>query len=95
MRARVTAEDDESVPVEAARLTVTLGDGTTLSEHVRHGRGTPGRPMSDAELDAKVRDLAAFGAPNLDIDRVIAGIRGIEKTPDAAALIGALRLAGE
>ena len=46
-----------------------LADGTTQSEHVRHGRGTPGRPMSDAELDAKVRELVAYGAPFVDADR--------------------------
>jgi hypothetical protein len=31
--------------------------------HIRHGRGSPGRPMSDAELDGKVRELITYGAP--------------------------------
>jgi len=50
LRAKVAVEEDESVPVEAALVTLRLTDGTSLAEHVRHGRGTPGRPMSDAEL---------------------------------------------
>jgi 2-methylcitrate dehydratase PrpD len=57
LRAKVATEEDESVPVEAALVTIRLTDGTSLTEHVRHGRGTPGRPMSEDELDAKVREL--------------------------------------
>ena len=63
LRAKVVFEEDAAVPVEAAIVELRLADGTHLTEHVRHGRGTPGRPMSDDELDAKVRELAAFGAP--------------------------------
>jgi 2-methylcitrate dehydratase PrpD len=78
LRAKVAVEDDDSVPVESALVTLRLTDGTSLTEHVRHGRGTPGRPMSDGELDAKVRGLAAFGAPGFDAPGLIAALRAIE-----------------
>jgi 2-methylcitrate dehydratase PrpD len=87
LRARVSFAEDPNVPVEAAIVTVHLADGGTLTEHVRHGRGTPGRPMSDAELDAKVRELAAAGAPDVDSPGLIAAIRGIEAEPDAARIL--------
>ena len=64
LRARVVFEEDPAMPVESATVTLHLADGTELSEHIRHGRGTPGRPMSDAELDTKVRELAT-SAPRL------------------------------
>ena len=70
------------MPVESAIVTMHLADGTSFSEHVRHGRGTPGRPMSDDELDAKVRELVAFGAPFVDAAGLIAAIRGIEDEPE-------------
>src|SRR6185437_5680506 len=54
LAAKVEAVADDTVPVESAYVTVHAG-GRTYEEHVRHGRGTPGRPMSDAELDDKVR----------------------------------------
>jgi 2-methylcitrate dehydratase PrpD len=87
LRAKVAVEKDEGVPVEAAHVTLILDDGARFAEHVRHGRGTPGRPMSDAELDAKVRELIAFGAPGVDAAGLIAAIRAIEGEADAARIV--------
>jgi len=87
LRANVTAEDDSSIPVEAAVVEVRLSDGSSLSEHVKDGRGTPGRPMSDLELDAKVNECAAFGAPFVDVPALIAAIRDLETLGDAAHIM--------
>src|SRR5579862_5780940 len=87
LRARVTAADDPSIPVEAAVVEVRLADGSTLTEHVKDGRGTPGRPMSDIELDAKVGECAAFGAPLVDVPALIKAIRDIETLGDAAHIM--------
>jgi 2-methylcitrate dehydratase PrpD len=87
LRAKVRVEEDDSVPVESALVTLRLDDGTTLTEHVRHGRGTPGRPMSEDELDAKVRGLAAFGAPDVDAAGLIARFRAIEDETDVARIV--------
>jgi 2-methylcitrate dehydratase PrpD len=86
LRSRVVFEEDRAMPVEAATVMLRLADGTAHSEHVRHGRGTPGRPMSDAELDAKVRELAAYGAPFVDAAGLIAAVRGIEDEADPTRL---------
>ena len=87
LRSRVVFEEDPAMPVELATVTLHLADGATHSEHVQHGRGTPGRPMSDAELDAKVRELAAYGAPFVDAAGLIAAVRGIEDEADPTRLI--------
>jgi 2-methylcitrate dehydratase PrpD len=87
LRAKVAVEEDEGVPVEAALVTLVLDDGSRLTEHVRHGRGTPGRPMSDAELDAKVGELILSGAPHVDAAGLIAAIRGIPGETDAARIV--------
>ena len=87
LRARVAFEKDPAAPVESASVTVHLADGTAHSAHVRHGRGTPGRPMSDDELDAKVRELAAYGAPFVDAAGLIAAMRGIENEADPTRLM--------
>jgi 2-methylcitrate dehydratase PrpD len=86
LAARVEAVADDTVPVESAYVTVETETGK-LEQHIRHGRGTPGRPMSDAELDTKVRGLIAFGSPVVDADRLIAAIRGIEGEADASRII--------
>jgi 2-methylcitrate dehydratase PrpD len=84
---KVVAIADDAVPVESAYVTVETADGK-LEHHVRHGRGTPGRPMSDAELDTKVRGLVEFGSPFVDPDRLIAAVRGIEGEADVGKIIG-------
>jgi 2-methylcitrate dehydratase PrpD len=87
MRAKVSAVDDESMTPDEAVVTLRLQDGTTLTEHVREARGTPSRPMSDPELDAKVTELAAAGAPFVDMPKLIAAVRGIEKEANATGFL--------
>ena len=87
LRAKVVFEEDSGAPVESATVTLHLADGTEQSEHIRHGRGTPGRPMSDAELDTKVRELATYGAPFADAAGLIAAVRGIEDEADPTRLM--------
>jgi 2-methylcitrate dehydratase PrpD len=87
LRAKVSAEDDSSIPFEAAVVTVRLADGTSLSEHVKAGRGTPDRPRSDLELDAKVSECAAFGSRFVDVPALTAAIRELETLGDAAHII--------
>jgi 2-methylcitrate dehydratase PrpD len=83
---RVALHDDPAVPVEAAAVEVRLKDGRTLSKHVPHALGSLGKPMSDAQIEAKVRDLAAFGAPQCDVGRVIDSVWRLESLEDAGAL---------
>ena len=87
LRGKVTAEDDPAIPVEAAFVAVRLADGSSLSEHVQHGRGTPGRPMSDIELDAKIDELTGFGARFVYTPALIAAVRDLETLSDAAHIM--------
>jgi 2-methylcitrate dehydratase PrpD len=87
LRAKVVMQEDESIPVESAIVAVELAGGRRIEEHVAHGRGTPGRPMSDGELDAKVRELAAFGAPAVDVEGIIGAIRGLADAWDVAPIV--------
>ena len=72
---------------KSATVMMHLGDGTEHSQYVRHARGTPGRPMSEQELDTKVRELAAYGAPFVDAAGLIAAVRGIQDEADPIRLI--------
>jgi len=87
LRARVVFEEDPEAPVESATVTFHLAGGAELSRHIRHGRGTPGRPMSDRELDAKVRELTAYGAPFVDAASLISAVRDIEDEADPTRLL--------
>jgi hypothetical protein len=43
--------------------------------------------MSDIELDAKVSELATFGAPFVDTPALIAAIRDVQALGDAAHIM--------
>jgi 2-methylcitrate dehydratase PrpD len=88
---KVGIEDDPAMAVEAAAVTVRTADGRTLTHEVRHALGSFDRPMSDGEIEAKVRDLAAFGASGCDVERLIDSVWRLDGLDDAAAVA---RLAG-
>jgi len=84
---KVEIQDDPAVPVEAAIVTLRTTDGRTLTHEIRHALGSLGRPMSDGEIEAKVRDLAAFGGSGCEIDQLIEAAWGLERRDDAAAVV--------
>ena len=79
LRARVIFEDDPAMPVESATVMLRLNDATSYSEHIRHGRGTPGRPMSHPELEEGERTRRRF----VEADALIAAVRGVEEADPA------------
>jgi 2-methylcitrate dehydratase PrpD len=65
LRGMVTVLPDDTVGKRGALVKITLRDGTTLDHLVRANRGTPENPLSDADLDAKLRSIAVprLGVP--------------------------------
>jgi 2-methylcitrate dehydratase PrpD len=59
MRRRVSITVDDSLPKDAASVAVALKDGRRLSCDITHNKGTPGKPLSDDEVQEKFLDLAA------------------------------------
>jgi 2-methylcitrate dehydratase PrpD len=86
-RRRVIVEEDPAIPVETAFVTVRTTDGGTLVSHVTKARGTMARPMSDAELEAKFHDLAAYGAPAIEPRQLLQRLWAIEHESDVGRVI--------
>ena len=84
---RVAIKVDDSVPVEAAEVVVQLKDGSWREAYVPHARGSLGRPMSDVEIEAKLRDLVALHALEIDARRLIDVVWSLDRAPDAAQVI--------
>ena len=57
LRAKTTLVPSSEVARDAARLEARLHDGSTLDARVTHARGSLARPLTDAELFAKVQLL--------------------------------------
>jgi 2-methylcitrate dehydratase PrpD len=91
LRSKVHVRERPDTPVEAAHVTIALADGRTLHAFVKQGRGTPKRPMLDADIEAKVRELARYGCPKLDPAPLIDAIWSLDASPDAGSI---MRLAG-
>ena len=58
LRGRVTAAADAQLREIAATVTITLTNGTVLTQHVEKVIGSAENPMSDGDLEAKVHGLA-------------------------------------
>jgi 2-methylcitrate dehydratase PrpD len=58
LRAKIAATADPQLAEIAARVTVTLANGAVYSKHIERVTGSAENPMSDRELEMKVRGLA-------------------------------------
>lgn len=87
LRRKVRVEVDEGIATEAAFVRVTTIDGAQHDCLVEHARGSAGRPMSDAELEAKLRSNARGWDAAYDPAPLIAAVWNLDTAPDAGALM--------
>ncbi len=73
---------DDEVMVE-----VTMNDGTRIKKHVEHAVGNIGRPMTDAQLEEKFRDLANRVIAPERADQIIKKCWAFERLADCRELI--------
>ena len=91
LRERVTATVDPSITEAQTRAVITLKDGRRLEKFIEHATGSVEQPMSDADLDAKVRDLCEGVLPAARIQRLIDLCRNIERAPSARVIADVAR----
>jgi len=90
MREKVTARLDPALPDGACRVTVTLNSGATLTETVMHARGSLEHPLSDADIEAKLRECIRQAGSVVDATRLIDTVWSLDQ---AANVAGLMRLA--
>lgn len=86
LRGKVSAISDPSIREDEADVAILCRDGKALHHHVDYVAGSTRRPMSDADIEAKFRGLAAPVLPVAAIDGLIAQCWSITDAPDAAVL---------
>jgi hypothetical protein len=64
-----------------------LSGGRELSQVVDHARGGAQRPLTDADLERKLKDLAEYGNSRCEPQPLIDAIWSLERADDAGALM--------
>ena len=86
LRRKVVATVDAAVAEESADVTAVLTDGRRVPVFVDHAIGSMQRPLSDAALDSKFRDLAEPVLGGERVGALIAACRGVAAAGDVRAL---------
>ena len=73
------------------RIEVRTRGGDTRSAAVEHFPGHPDNPMTDAELEAKFRGLAAARLDTAACDAILAGLRDLDSHRSITGVIDLLR----
>ena len=77
LRARVVVAPDEALARDQARVRIALSSGQIHDCFVEHAYGSEQNPMSDADLDAKIRDLCTPVLGAGTAESLISACRGI------------------
>ena len=87
-------QNDGSYGVEAAQVFVRLRDGATLSRKVEMARGSLGRPLTDAELEEKLRTLCLWGGSACDPEPLVRAVWSLPEACQAGNVMASAAAAG-
>ena len=86
LRHRVTVVSDDSIPTVAAKVRLTLADGTVQELAQTAARGSDANPLTDADLEAKLRAAAADWNSAFNPRPLIAAIWALDGSEDVSGL---------
>ncbi len=91
LRAKVHAELDGSLPDGAARVTIRTHSGKVLTETVMAARGSLQDPLSDADIENKLRTCARDANSPGNVDALIEAVWRFDELTDVSGLIAHAR----
>ena len=81
-------QDDAGYAIDSAEVAVRFQGGETVREHVAVARGALERPLTDKEIEDKLRELCRHGRSGCDAARLIDAVWGLDGSADAAEAAG-------
>ena len=84
LRAKVHVERDETIDVAAAALHMRTKDGASSVINIPAARGSLAHPLTDREIEDKLRALAASWCAALDIQPLIDAVWALDRADDAS-----------
>jgi 2-methylcitrate dehydratase PrpD len=94
LRGKVEVVRDEKFSTVAAALAITTADGKTHKLSQQAARGSDSNPMSDRDLEAKLRDAATGWNSRHDVASLIEAIWALDDSQDVSRL-AALTVPGQ
>jgi 2-methylcitrate dehydratase PrpD len=79
--------DDASFAVEAATVRLHLRGGQALEVTIDIARGARGRPLSDQDIENKVRTLCEYGGSGCDPEPLIEAVWSMDRAADVGQLM--------
>jgi 2-methylcitrate dehydratase PrpD len=86
LRGKVQVIRDESFPTVTAAVEIVTAEGKTHELSQRAARGSDANPMTDKDLEDKLRDAAASVLPRNDVATLIEAIWTLNESDDIAGL---------
>jgi 2-methylcitrate dehydratase PrpD len=86
LRGKITVLRDERCPTVAASVEITTADGIVHKLAQKAARGSDANPMSDGDLEAKLRDAAAGWNPTHDIEPLIDAVWDLDRSKNVSTL---------
>ena len=87
LRSKVEMLRDESFSTVAAAVDVITADGQTFKLTQSAARGSDANPLSDRDLEDKLRAAASLWNPRYDVAPLIEAIWGVEASADVSKLV--------
>jgi 2-methylcitrate dehydratase PrpD len=88
---KVCFTDDASLSIDAARVIITQTSGETLTSEFDFARGSLHKPLTDSEIENKLRALCRYGRSGCAPEPLIDAVWGLDGTADVSVLMGLVR----
>lgn len=87
--------DDARTPLAAARLRLLRPDAPAITTAVEMARGSVDKPMTDKELEDKLREICRDSSADYDPEPLINAVWSLDENSDAGTLMALTRLTRE
>jgi len=88
---KVNVQADPTLSGSQAKVELVLADDTTRFAHCEHPLGSFENPLSRAQVEQKFRDYAAGVLPQMQIEKTIEAVNGLETFGSVRGLVALLR----
>ena len=87
MRRRIAVVRDPAIATIAAQVELCTADGRTHRLSTPAARGSPANPMSDRDVEEKLRTIVGSWQPGYDVAPLIAAIWALDRSDNAARVL--------